>query len=122
MNDSRKPLEAGQDVRLNWRRVNEVAADLAAVGRQAGLAQAGLAQARRQFDSPAGGGGMRFRGEYDDEAVYAVQDVVVIRSGAHAGAYVCVQSNPGGENPPVLPDVGDYWVSIGRSDTVGSWL
>jgi hypothetical protein len=69
-----------------------------------------------------GNAGMVFRGEYSTTVSYIPQDVVVLRSGPSAGAYVCVKENSGGTQPPTLPDTGIYWVSIGRSDTVGTWL
>ena len=82
-----------------------------------------LVPTARGGGAPTAAPGMRFRGEYVTSGDYVTGDVVVIRGGSSAGAYVCVQDNPGAANPPVLPDTGaTYWVSIGRADTVGSWM
>jgi hypothetical protein len=70
-----------------------------------------------------GGVGMLFRGEYSSEVAYSVQDVVVIRTGANAGTYVCVQANPGSTNPPTTPDTGNaYWVQLVGGASVGKWV
>lgn len=80
---------------------------------------------------PARGGkssaGMIYRGEYDDQAAYAVQDVVVVRAGNPggfpAGSYVCVKDSPGSTNPPTQPDAGnEYWHSLSDGSTMGVWL
>lgn len=62
--------------------------------------------------------GMMFRGEYDEAENYNPQDVVVIRAGANAGSYVCIQSTNG--NAPTLPDIGNqYWINLNGNSPVG---
>ena len=70
----------------------------------------------------AGGGGGTFRGEYDPEESYAVQDITVISAGSNAGSYVCIQPNTG--QAPQLPDTGNlYWVSLsGNAPAMGAWM
>lgn len=66
--------------------------------------------------------GFSFRGEYSPSVSYAVDDVVVIRMGANAGSYVCIEANTG--ESPQLPDSGNlFWVSLsGNSPPMGYWM
>lgn len=78
---------------------------------------------RRQVKAGEGGG-LRFRGEWSAAEVYAVDDIVVVRGGVSAGSYICIQSvGPAGDpsQVPSWPDVGVYWVSLGRGNTGGQW-
>jgi len=74
--------------------------------------------------SSSGGGksSVRFRGEYDPTASYAIGDIVVIRAGANAGSYGCIQANSG--TSPQLPDIGNlYWISLsGNAPVLGAWM
>ena len=64
--------------------------------------------------------GMTFRGEWLATINYNVGDVVVIRTGASAGSYVCVQAVFG--SSPMQPDTGSpYWVSLGLGSAIGQW-
>ena len=63
--------------------------------------------------------GGHIRGEYDPTASYAVDDIVVIRSGANAGSYGCIQANTG--SAPITPDIGNlYWISL--SGNGSNWM
>ena len=66
--------------------------------------------------------GMIFMGEYNPATYYSVGNCVVIRSGASAGFYVCIQANAG--NAPQMPDTGNgYWINLnGNAPTMGQWL
>ena len=77
------------------------------------------------FPTSSSGGGKSsgsIRGEYDMTASYAIGDIVVIRAGANAGSYVCIQANSG--TSPQLPDIGNlYWISLsGNAPVLGAWM
>jgi len=78
------------------------------------------------IDQQGGGfssGKMTFRGEYDSETSYAVQDVVVIRSGTNAGSYVCIAAGATDTDPPTQPDTGNtFWLSLSNASSAGTWL
>jgi hypothetical protein len=74
---------------------------------------------RRPMDTTAGGAG-QFRGEYLSTGTYAVGDMVVIASGANAGTYICVSTNPGSGNPPWVG--GGYWVKFFSGNALGQWM
>ena len=66
------------------------------------------------------GSGVIFRGEWrSDVDDYVEGNLVVIRGGISAGAYIALQDVPQG-TAPAYPDVGVYWVSISR-DFAGAW-
>jgi hypothetical protein len=74
-------------------------------------------------DITAAGGGTgvgNFRGEYYDAGAYTAGDFVVVLSGANTGTYVCVQDDPGSENPPWLG--GGWWVKLPTVNALGQWM
>jgi len=69
------------------------------------------------------GGGLNFRGEYNSASTYGVQDLVFIRAGSNAGAFICIQASPGATNPPTNPDVGNqFWMAFPGSFGLGQWM
>ena len=67
--------------------------------------------------------GMNFRGEFDSTATYAVQDVVFIRSGSNAGAFICIKVGSALTYPPTNPDTGnEYWMAWPGSFPLGQWM
>jgi hypothetical protein len=59
-----------------------------------------------------GSGGMNYRGTYDITKIYAVQDVVRVRSGSSQGVWICVVAN-GAPTPqaPTWPEPHDVDIS-----------
>ena len=68
--------------------------------------------------------GMVFRGEWDPTKTdYVVQNVVFIRAGSNAGAFVCVKDAPDSTHPPTNPDTGnEYWMAWPGSFPLGQWM
>ena len=68
------------------------------------------------------GGGMNYRGEYQETTSYAIGDVVRVRGGDHQGVYICVKPALG--NTPTYPEPYDvdasdnYWeiLALGIKD------
>ena len=68
--------------------------------------------------------GMVFRGEFDPTKTdYVVQNVVFIRAGSNAGAFICVKDAPDATHPPTNPDTGnEFWMAWPGSFPLGQWM
>ena len=119
--DTKRTLRSGQAVAGQWRDINRVSGAHQHTAAEAVNHGHTIAGHPRQLRTPLGGG-LTFRGEYDPTETYGIQDVVVIRSGANAGSYVCLQKHSG--QAPQLPDVGNgYWMSLsGNVPGGGNWM
>ena len=68
--------------------------------------------------------GMVFRGEWNPLTKdYVAQNVVFIRAGSNAGAFICLQAAPDATHPPTNPDTGnEYWMAWPGSFPLGQWM
>lgn len=118
--DMRQPLKPGDDSRRNWRRINDIDADVQGQrdpNTKRDAAIAGLRGRPRDVEAE-GGGGMNYRGQWTatPTSSYLEFDVVVVATGASAGTYLSVIDNNTNN-----PSTGIGWVQIAPGDAFGRW-
>ena len=117
-------LSAGGDARGDWRAINALAANAEA---SAARLEKALADIERLKRAGRPGGGWNFRGTYDADATYAVDDVVTV-IGSGQGSYICRFAH-GPDPDDHAPWLGEfdsgsstqYWALLAPSGT-GVWL